>query len=65
MASRERVTKDTCPLHTFVEEANVNFLVHVNLSMAETDAFAEAFDTLGDGIVFREFDVFTMNRMKL
>ena len=59
------MTKDTCPLHTFVEKANVNFLVHVNLSMAETYAFAEAFDTLGDGIVFREFDVFTMNRMKL
>jgi hypothetical protein len=37
----------------------------MNLSMAETDALAEAFDTLGDGVAFGEFDVFTMNGMKL
>ena len=43
----------------------MNLLSYENLSMAETDALAEAFDPLGDGIVLGEFDVFAMNRMEL
>ena len=61
----ERENRCTCPLNTFGEQTNVHFLTHENPSIAETDALAEAFDTLSDGVVLGEFDVFTMNQMKL